>query len=298
MKILILGGTGMLGHQLMMQFSDAFETWATVRGSASTFPDLPGIDRQRILGGVEATHYESLIEAFAAARPDLVINCIGLIKQRENAGDALAAIDLNARFPHQVALLCRACAARMIHISTDCVFSGQKGQYTEEEPTDARDVYGKTKALGEIVDQPHCLTLRTSLIGRELTTRYSLLEWFLAQRGSVKGFQRAIFSGLPTMIVAQMIRDYIIPNPELTGLYHVAAEPINKYDLLVLFRDAFEHTIEIIPDERVIIDRSLNGERFRAATGFVAPNWPEMVAQMPDKSVPYELWKKSDYATA
>lgn len=291
MKILIVGGTGMLGHRLWMDLSATYDVWGTVRGSADSLPALRGIMRSSICEQVDALHFETVKRVVERVQPDVVINCVGLIKQRETAKEPVLAIDLNARFPHLLAALCQRHHARFIHISTDCVFSGQKGMYQETDLADARDLYGRTKALGEVDYMEQGLTIRTSLIGRELHTRYSLLEWFLAQTGTVKGFQKAIFSGFPTGAVSRLMQDVILPRPDLHGLYHVSAEPINKYDLLMLFKQAYKRPVEVILDAIMTIDRSLDSSRFHAETGFVPVQWPEMIAQMADDSTPYDDWK-------
>lgn len=277
MTLLILGGTGMLGHRLLRDLSQHYPTWAAARGSTAALATLPSVDPARLLSGVDALHFESVVRAFAAARPNVVINCVGLIKQRAEAHDPLLAIDVNARFPHQLAALCAAAGARLIHISTDCVFDGQRGCYRESDPVTAQDLYGRTKALGEVTDQPHVLTLRTSLVGRELGTRYGLLEWFLAQPGPVRGYTCAVFSGFPTGEISAILRDYVLPRPDLHGLYHLASAPISKYELLSLFNAAANRGVEIIPDAQVVVDRSLDGSRFCAATGFAPRPWAEMV---------------------
>lgn len=292
MRIMILGGAGMLGHQLILSLSKGYNVWATVRTEAGIAPLKPYLNDVTILDSVDALQFGSVSHAVEAAQPDVVINCIGLIKQHESAGDPLLAIDLNARLPHQLARLCRDAGSRLIHISTDCVFLGTKGMYVETDPTDGQDVYGKSKALGEVTAQSHCLTIRASIIGREIFTRYGLLEWFLAQRGSVKGYTRAIFSGFPTYAIADLLREHILPRTELAGLYHVSAAPISKYDLLALFKRAYDRDIEIIPDESVQIDRSLNSGRFRQETGFVPESWERMVAKMAETPLAYEDWKR------
>ncbi len=287
MKILILGGTGMLGHRLWLDLSQQHDVWATARGSASSLPDF--LPKQRLVPHVDAASFDSIVGAFSAVKPEVVINCVGLIKQRDI--DPLNAIDLNARLPHQLARLCGAAGARLIHISTDCVFSGKKGMYTEDDTPDAYDVYGKTKNLGEVTNQPHVLTIRTSLIGREIANHASLLEWFLAQRGKCGGYSKAVFSGFPTYAVAQWLNDIVLPRADLHGLYHVSAAPIDKYTLLQLFKDAYRHDIDIIPDERVVIDRSLDSTRFRQATGFAPQDWQTMVATMASDTTPYQDWR-------
>ncbi|MBN1450059.1 MAG: SDR family oxidoreductase [Anaerolineales bacterium] len=293
MNILILGGSGMVGHHLWMELSRTHDAWGTIRSVASALPDIPNILREHIISGVDATHLESIIEAFTIAQPDLVINCIGLIKQHEKATDPLTAIDLNARFPHQLALLCQATGSRLIHISTDCVFSGKEGIYIEDDPSDAEDIYGKTKLLGEVIAQSHCLTIRTSFIGRELTTRYGLVEWFLSQNQKVTGYQKAIFSGFTTQAFAKMLRDHVLPRPDLHGLYHISVEPISKYDLLHLFNAAYNKNLEIVPNVDIVIDRSLDSTRFRQATGFKPPAWQDMIEAMAADPTPYDHWKRS-----
>jgi dTDP-4-dehydrorhamnose reductase len=153
--------------------------------------------------------------------------------------------------------------------------------YTEADASDAKDLYGRSKYLGE-VDYPHAITLRTSIIGHELDGVRSLIGWFLAQEGSVKGFKRAIFSGLPTVEIARVIRDHVIPQPELHGLYHVSAEPISKFDLLTLVAQTYRKTIDISADDQLVIDRSLDSTRFRQVTGFAPKPWPEQIRSMRD----------------
>jgi dTDP-4-dehydrorhamnose reductase len=209
-----------------------------------------------------------------------------LIKQHPRANDPLLALETNALLPHRLALLCEASHARLIHISTDCVFSGEKGSYTEADYSDAQDLYGRTKYLGE-TSAPHAVTLRTSIIGPELHTRYGLLEWFLSQKAGVKGFQKAIFSGFTTDELARIIAAYVIPNPELQGLYHVSSEPISKYELLHLFNQYYGCGLSIGPQSTFYCDRSLISERFQRATGYTPPAWPEMIASMAQNHAPY-----------
>ncbi len=234
MKIVILGGTGMLGHRLWIDLRKEHEVWVTVRGERNPFPNVPEFPEEFIKYGVDGLSFENFADTMASIQPDLVVNCIGLIKQLEpQASDPLTAISLNALFPHQLELICRAAKIRMIHISTDCVFSGRKGNYVEGDPSDAEDLYGRTKFLGE-VNHSNTLTLRTSIIGRELKNHLGLVDWFLSQAGTIKGYQRAIYTGLTTIELARIILNYVIPRPELSGLYHVSSEPISKYDLLLL----------------------------------------------------------------
>jgi dTDP-4-dehydrorhamnose reductase len=222
---------------------------------------------------------DSLTHLFAVVHPDVVINCIGLVKQLAEADAPLIAIPINSLLPHRLARLCELAGARLVHMSTDCVFSGEKGMYTEADAADAKDLYGRSKYLGE-VDYPHAITLRTSIIGHELDGARSLIGWFLAQEGSVKGYRRAIFSGLPTVEIARVIRDHVISHPDLHGIYHVSAEPINKFDLLTLVAQTYGKAIDISADDQLVIDRSLDSTRFRQATGFKPKPWPELVRSM------------------
>lgn len=291
MKILILGGHGMLGHRLWLNLRKEHEVWVTVRQTSSPFPNLPEFPTQYIRTNVDASNFDQVTRALASIQPDLVINCIGLIKQMGHlARDPIMSISLNALLPHRVSLICRAAKIRMIHISTDCVFSGKKGNYVETDESDAEDLYGRSKFLGEVAYPPHSITLRTSIIGRELKTRLGLIEWFLSQKDgdAVNGYKRAIFSGFTTDELSRVINDYVIPHPELTGLYHVSTDPISKFDLLHLVKTAFGRKIDIISDEKVCIDRSLDSTRFRQATGYAPPAWSELIQRMAENSTLYK----------
>lgn len=279
-KMLILGATGMLGNAVLRVFAQSpdFDVVGSVRNTGM-LKYLPAGLAEHVLSGVDVENIDSLTGLFASVKPDIVINCIGLVKQLAEADDPLAAIPINALLPHRLARLCAVAGSRLIHMSTDCVFAGTRGMYIEADIADATDLYGRSKHMGE-VDYPHAITLRTSIIGHELSGARSLVGWFLAQEGCVKGFKRAIFSGLPTVEIAQLIRDFVIPHPELHGLYHVSADPINKYDLLSLVAQVYGKTIEIIPDDKFAIDRSLDSSRFRSATGYDAPEWTALIAHM------------------
>lgn len=280
MRILILGAGGMLGNAMIRVLSEKLDwkVYGTIRSENTKHffsTDIAG----RLLSSVDVEQHDSIVQAFTKSQPDVVINCVGLIKQLADADNPLQAIPINSLLPHRLAKLCELSGARLVHMSTDCVFSGSKGMYVETDISDAYDLYGRSKLLGE-VDYPNAITLRTSIIGHELAGSRSLVGWFLAQQGSAKGFNRAIFSGLPTVEIARIIRDYVIPQPDLHGLYHVSAEPINKYELLCLVAQVYEKDIEIIPDDRLMIDRSLNSDRFKLATSYKPPVWPALIKQM------------------
>ncbi len=288
MRVLILGGSGMLGHKAYQTFNGRFETYATIRGQASDYGRFRMFDESRLVERVAAEDFDSIKRAVASTQPDVILNCIGIVKQDKSAKDPLASIRVNSLFPHRVARLAREAGARLIHLSTDCVFSGSRGHYAEDDLPDPPDLYGRSKLLGE-VDGEGCLTIRTSMIGRELRGSHGLLEWFLGQQGKkVRGFKRAVFSGFTTNALAEIIADIVSHHPDLRGMWHVAAEAIDKFDLLSQVRDTYELNIEIEPDETFVCDRSLNGERFRKETGIVAPQWPEMIAQMHADKTQYD----------
>lgn len=280
MKVMVLGVTGMLGNATFRFLSadPALEVYGTCRSNSARQYFSSDLS-DRLIISINVENHDSLVSAFSKIQPDIVVNCVGLVKQLSDADDPLQAVPINTLLPHRLAALCQASNARLVHISTDCVFSGARGNYLESDFPDAYDLYGRSKLLGE-VDYPHAITLRTSIIGHELSGHRSLIGWFLAQKNSTKGFSRAIFSGLPTVELARVIHDFVFPNPELHGLYHVASTPINKFELLKLVAQVYGKDIDIKPDDALVIDRSLNAQYFMDATGYVAPEWPELVQRM------------------
>ena len=280
MRVLILGASGMIGSTVLRVLSEKkdWEVFGTLRSAASKRYFSPSVAGQ-LVDGIDVEYPDTLMKILDAIRPDVVINCAGLTKHKLEAEDPLVSIPINALMPHRLAGLCKLIGARLLHVSTDCVFSGERGGYTEADFADAHDLYGKSKAMGEVL-YPHSITLRTSTIGHELQSKYGLLDWFLSQQGACKDYTRAVFSGVPTDVLAKIIRDVVIPRSELHGVYHVAAKPISKYDLLKLVAEVYGKQIEIVPDDRLVIDRSLDAARFRAATGYVAPEWEEMIKLM------------------
>lgn len=291
MRLLILGGGGMLGHKLVQTFHDDFETWTALRGSAHAYARYGLFDPARTLSGVDVSNGDSLVDAFSRVRPDAVINCVGIIKQLPTAHDPVSSLTINSLLPHRLQRLCLASGARLIHFSTDCVFSGRRGMYTEDDPSDALDLYGRTKFLGETIG-PGALTIRSSIVGRELSSASGLVEWFLSQRGRrVEGYTRAIYTGFTTRAMAAIVGDLLRNHPDMHGTVQVSSEPINKYELLRLLRDAYGIDVEIAPSDRVQIDRSLDSTRFRRATGFTPPAWPAMIADMAADLTPYAQWR-------
>jgi dTDP-4-dehydrorhamnose reductase len=295
MKVLVLGASGMLGHKVLQVFSQRFETYGTVRSGAERVEQVAP-DAAAILDGVSATELDSVASAVSTVRPNAIVNCIGIIKQLDAAKDPIPSIRVNSLFPHELAKVAGTAGARLIHVSTDCVFSGTRGRYAESDTPDPTDLYGRSKLLGEVYD-PAALTIRTSIVGRELDSANGLVEWFLNQRGStVRGFRGAVFSGWSTASLARALAGVIDSQPDLTGVWHVAAAPIAKLDLLTLLRDAFDLDVTIEPDDEVAIDRSLDGSRFESATGIVAPDWPDMVEELRRESPFYDALREPSVA--
>ncbi|MBW3608348.1 MAG: SDR family oxidoreductase [Actinobacteria bacterium] len=276
----------MLGHKLWQVLGQRMEAYATLRTSEHPAARLGLLDPARTILDVAAGSFDTVERALAFAQPQVVVNCIGIVKQVREARDPIPSISINSLFPHRLAALCRAEGVRLVHVSTDCVFSGRTGRYDESDIPDPVDLYGRSKLLGEV--DGDCLTVRTSIIGRELAGASGLLEWFLAQQGTVRGFRRAIFSGLTTEALARILASIVSDHRDLTGIWHVASEPISKHDLLFMLKDAYRCDVEIVPDDEVVCDRSLDGRRFEQETGLRAPSWDEMVAQLAADKTPYE----------
>jgi dTDP-4-dehydrorhamnose reductase len=281
MRIIILGITGMLGHTLFRDLAkNGFDVFGSVRNIKPVERFFSADTRDRLIDAVDAYNFPSVVKAVDTIGPDVIINCIGLIRQRPEGQAPLPCIEINARFPHLLFALCRERNIRLIHYSTDCVFDGKKGSpYTEHDLPSARDIYGLTKYLGELCEAP-ALTIRTSIIGPELRGKMGLLEWFLSQEDRVNGYTRAIFTGLPTCEHSRIVREYILANPRVCGLYHVAAEPISKFDLLRLIAREYRKNLEIRPDDSVQEDKRLSADAFVAAVGYRPPPWPDLVRNM------------------
>ena len=287
MKVMVVGATGTLGHRLCLEWGERFECFGTVRQAAPE-PVAELLAETALIAGVTADDPDSLRPAFEQAGPDVVVNCIGAVKQAEAGQQAIPAIRINSLFPHQLAVLCREHSARMVHVSTDCVFSGSRGNYSEADVPDATDIYGRSKLLGEVAGDG-LLTLRTSLIGRELRGTLGLLEWLISNRGgTVRGFRRAIFSGFTTQALAAEIAHLIEEDPDLDGVWHLAAQPIDKLTLLTGLNEALGLGIEIVPDENVAIDRSLDSTRLSGKTGRRPRRWDEMIDELAADETPYE----------
>lgn len=281
MKVLVLGITGMLGSSVFNALSrdERYRVMGTLR-NVDGLKYFDDVQHPNIIANVDVLDAEQLMDVFIRVKPDVVINCVGLIKQFSSSKDPLVTIPLNSLLPHRLLKLCQLSSSRLVHISTDCVFSGRKGNYIESDLSDAEDLYGKSKFIGEVADSPNAITLRTSIIGHELNSKNSLVDWFLSQKCTAKGYSKAVFSGLPTVELATVIKDYVLPNADVHGLYHVSAAPIDKYSLLHLIAEHYQKEISLVVDDSVIIDRSLDSSKFRSIMGYEPPSWDLLVAKM------------------
>jgi dTDP-4-dehydrorhamnose reductase len=280
MRAIVLGAAGMLGHKLLQRLRADHEIAGTIRESA---PDtnllriLPGI---KLYPDVHADDLSSLERAIDDWGAQVVLNCIGVIKQTKAASDPITSTTINSLHPHRLAQLTAARGARLIHFSTDCVFSGRRGNYVEDDVPDPVDLYGRSKLLGEVAG-PGALTLRTSIVGRELRGHLGLIDWFLSQRGCrIRGFVRALYSGLTTIAAADLVARLVRDHPEVEGLWHVSGDPISKFDLLQIVKRVYGIDVDIAPDEEFVCDRRLDSTRLRERTGWLPPSWEDMIADM------------------
>jgi dTDP-4-dehydrorhamnose reductase len=292
MRVLILGAAGMLGHKLMQLWLKKYDVLGTVRKPVEYYESYGIFDRDHLIDNLNVNDFAAIEKLISRIQPNVIVNCVGVIKQLDSAKDPVTAISINSLLPHRLANLCNSCGARLIHISTDCIFSGKKGLYKESDVSDADDLYGRSKLLGE-VDGLNCLTLRTSIIGRELFSRNGLIEWFLqSTQEEVHGFRRAIYSGLTTIEFARVLESVIETPKKLSGVYHVSSDPITKYDLLVLVRNAFDVNKKIVPVDSPVVDRSLDSSRFRREMHYVPPAWPTMIEEIVMDRTIYSHYQK------
>ena len=288
MKILVLGAYGMLGHKLFTRLGRDFDVYGTCRELKANESWSSMFPAPRMFPWVKAEEPGTVLTPIRKVKPDVVINCIGIVKQLEASNDPIQAMIVNGLFPHQLARTCEKEQARLIHFSTDCVFSGKKGKYKPTDLTDAEDLYGRTKAFGE-VNRRGCVTIRSSIIGRELGTRTGLVEWFLSQKGKdVQGYRNAIYSGFTTIETSNAVRMIIEKHSELSGTVQIASKPISKYDLLNLIKEKMRLDIKIEPEFEHRIDRSLDGSAFNKLTGYAPPTWESMIEELAKDSAMYD----------
>jgi dTDP-4-dehydrorhamnose reductase len=282
----------MLGHKLVQQLARRHNVKFTLRGKFESVEKYCILHREDAIEFVDALDFETIRNAVVLSNPDVVINAMGIVKQVAEAEDVVNTLTVNSILPHRLSQLSNELGFRLITMSTDCVFLGSRGLYVENDIADAIDLYGQSKHWGE-VDAPNSITLRTSIIGRELSGAHGLLEWFISNRGkSVKGYSRAIFSGFPTIVLADIILDIIETHRELKGVFHISSEPISKFDLLTKVNERFGLDVEISDAPEIKIDRSLDSTKYRNQTGFVPLTWDEMIERLASEDVPYDRWKQ------
>ena len=289
MRVVILGGNGMLGHKIWQVFEPEVDTYILARKPYLMYQNYNIFNSDRWIADVDVLHYDKMAKILKALNPNVVLNCVGIVKQSPEAEDPILSISINALFPHRLANLCKDIGSRIIHISTDCVFSGRTGMYKEDDIPDPIDLYGRSKLLGEVCGK-NCLTIRTSIIGRELGSHLGLLQWLLnSQNQRVKGYVNAIFSGFTTESLAQILLNIVVNYPSLSGLYHISSEPINKYDLLKRLCDAYKLDVEVEPYKDYYCNRSLDSSIFKELTGFVPPSWDEMITGLMEDNTKYDI---------
>jgi dTDP-4-dehydrorhamnose reductase len=280
MRILIIGGDGMLGHTLYQYLKTKHSVKVTLRQPYENYKKYQIFEKENVFCNIDIQQLQPLAEVLAAFKPEAVINCVGLIKQRPDKENIALNLEVNALFPHQLSLLCQKIAARLIHMSTDCVFDGKQGNYCETDLCNAEDTYGKTKFLGEL-HEPHTITLRTSIIGYELKNKQSLLEWVLSQKnGTIQGYTNALYSGFTTHEMARIIERVLLHYPKHHGLYHVASNCINKHELLSLINQYFELNINVLKNNEFTCFRNLNGQFFNQDFSYVPPSWETMISEL------------------
>lgn len=280
MKILVLGGDGMLGHAALQFLGERHDVACTLRGEREQYDEFPMFNGISCFNSVDVSVIGDVQAAVDSFEPDAVVNCVGIVKQRPTAIEAIPSLEINALLPHRLALICQGRGARLVHVSTDCVFNGRKGKaYTEQDPSDAEDLYGKSKYLGEVHDS-NVITLRTSIIGFELSRNKSLLEWFLEQSGTVKGFERALYTGFTTIELSRIIERLLCDFPDASGMYQVSSDAIDKYQLLKLFREHLGHPVNIELDSEFFCDRRLDSSKFRKEFNYQPPSWTKMVKEL------------------
>lgn len=289
MQILVLGASGMLGHQACRVLSGSNEVHAALRCA-----DDIGIYQQTFFRNCilhdrfDALNNEQFTALISHLRPDVVLNCIGVVKQVTHTHDPVMLIRINALLPHLVARTCTEVGSKLIQVSTDCVFSGKSGHYTEGDLPDPVDMYGRTKLLGEVSHSPH-LTIRTSVFGRQLNGKYGLLEWFLSHKDrQVQGYRQAYFSGLTTRALCEIIKKILDRAFDITGTYHVAGASISKFELLSLINDRLSLGSVVNPDDSLVCDRSLDSRHFLQATGIAIPSYDSMIGQLAGDNQNYE----------
>ena len=282
MKILILGSNGLVGNTITRYFfeKENYQTIAILR-DCTKLKLFHKKFHQKFLVIENILDYEETKKIIKSVKPDILINCLGITNKemKINPMQIEKFITINSLFPHWLQRLCSNIDARLIHFSTDCIFSGNKGFYSENDIPDPPDIYGRSKLLGEL-NYENTLTIRKSVIGHELASKKGLLEWFLAQNNYVQGYKNVIFSGITVLELARLIDTYIIPRSDLKGILNISGQSISKFDLLKILANVYNKSIEIIPNESMNINRTLNGSQFNKLTGYRISSWSSLIKSM------------------
>ena len=293
MKVMILGGAGMLGHQVYLKLKTEFgatNVAITLRKTKQHY-DKFGIFKEAVaFDELDVLNFPQVEVALNKFKPDYIINCIGLTLRKKELGDVEKCIQVNSMLPHRLAKWGELNNSRVIHFSTDCVFDGKKGNYTEKDIPTADDLYGQSKFLSEII-YPNSLTIRLSVVGRELEGKTEFIEWFLSHKGkSVNGFAGVNYSGLSTNVVAKELIRIIKNYPKISGTYQMASEPMNKFDILKIVNEIYQTKTEIKESADYKNDKTLNCDLYTQLTGFKKPSWKSMIAEMKQEEiVNYEI---------
>ncbi len=293
MKILVVGAGGMIGHKMVQSLTPDFsETYGTIRRPFADYQKFSVFAANRIFDGVDVLNFSNLEKILNDLKPSVILNCVGVTLRKPEIQDLHHCLELNSFLPHRLKCWAAQNGARVVHFSTDCVFDGADGDYSEYSQPTAKDNYGRTKYLGEIADSPHCLTLRGSMIGRELFGKTELLEWTLAQRGkAVKGFGRVIYSGTTTVEMGRLVRSLLGRATFLSGIFQVSSTPISKYALLEKINKFYRLELNLTEDCNYVSNKVLLSTKLKAATGFVCPSWDEMIEKLVADRTIYELTK-------
>jgi len=281
MRVIILGTSGLIGHKLLQELSTDLEVFGTLHYSKKHYGDISLFSGPNIIENIDASNFELLKGVLLAINPDVILNCIGITKRKINTNNIIETLNINSVFPHKLADWAKINQKRVLHFSTDCVFDGRVGNYTEVSITTAEDIYGKSKALGEI-NYNHCLTIRSSFIGQELFDKTELLDWFLTQNGKqIKGFKNTLYSGVSTIFMANVVKKIIMNFPNLSGLYQLAPDkPISKYDLLLIAKETFNIDVEIIPDYENVHRPTLDASKLKRKINLTVPSWETMMREL------------------
>jgi len=279
-KVLILGSSGLIGSTLykFLRKKNDLVVFGTARNINM------GSDTS-LIGNVDFLNIDNSFNFISEIAPSIVINCVGITKHSMHYNKIGDVSFLNSMLPHFLSDLSNIFNFKLIHISSDCVFDGQRGNYSELDLPDSKDLYGKSKFLGELDGRSRNITIRTSTIGHENLTKYGLLEWFLNQHGSCNGFSKAFFSGLTTIELANILYKYFIFDDSVSGLYNLAGPKINKFDLLKIIARVYKKDIEIKEDQTFCIDRSLNASKFNNKFGYPVKEWDLMVREMKEDAI-------------